>query len=41
LEAPINRVTGWDIHMPFFSREQSYLPSVDRIVMAARETLSF
>jgi len=27
--------------MPFFSREQSYLPSVDRIVMAARETLSF
>jgi pyruvate dehydrogenase E1 component beta subunit len=41
LEAPVNRVAGWDIHMPFFAREQSYLPSVERIAAAARHTLEF
>jgi len=39
LEAPIRRVTGFDIHVPFFAREQAYLPDVPRIVRAARETL--
>lgn len=41
LEAPINRVTGFDTHMPYFAREQDYLPSADRIVAEARETLAF
>ncbi len=39
LEAPVGRVTGFDIHVPFFAREQAYLPDVPRIVHAARETL--
>ncbi|MBK0400151.1 alpha-ketoacid dehydrogenase subunit beta [Limibaculum sp. M0105] len=39
LRAPICRVTGWDTHVPFFAREQSYLPSPQRIFDAARELL--
>lgn len=39
LEAPIERVTGFDIVVPLFSREKSYLPSVPRIVRAVRRTL--
>ncbi len=41
LEAPVVRVTGWDIQVPLFSREQEYLPDVDRILQAAREVLRF
>ncbi len=41
LEAPIRRVTGFDIVIPLFQREKDYIPSVDRIMQAARETLSF
>jgi pyruvate dehydrogenase E1 component beta subunit len=40
LEAPIERVTGFDIIIPYFSREKSYLPGVQRIVAAARRTLT-
>jgi pyruvate dehydrogenase E1 component beta subunit len=40
LEAPIERVTGFDIIIPYFSREKSYLPSVKRITAAARKTFS-
>lgn len=40
LEAPIKRVTGFDIVVPLFAREQAYLPNTDRILRAARETLS-
>jgi len=40
LEAPIQRVTGYDVHMPFFAREQAYLPDVKRIVDAAHRTLA-
>jgi pyruvate dehydrogenase E1 component beta subunit len=40
LEAPIKRVTGFDIIVPLFAREQAYLPDVDRVLGAARETLS-
>jgi len=40
LEAPIERVTGFDLIIPYFSREKSYLPSVQRIVAAARRTLN-
>lgn len=39
LEAPIQRVTGYDIIFPFFAREHAYLPDVPRIVHAAREVL--
>jgi len=40
LEAPVERVTGFDIIIPLFSREKSYIPDVDRIVRAARRTLT-
>jgi pyruvate dehydrogenase E1 component beta subunit len=40
LEAPIERVTGYDIVIPLFSREKAYLPSVGRILRAARKTLA-
>jgi len=40
LEAPIQRVTGYDVHVPYFAREQAYLPDIDRIVAAAREALN-
>jgi pyruvate dehydrogenase E1 component beta subunit len=39
LEAPIARVTGYDMPYPFFAREQAYLPSVQRIVSAVRRTM--
>lgn len=38
LEAPIERVAGFDAIIPYFSREKSYLPGVQRIVAAARRT---
>lgn len=40
LEAPIERVTGFDTIIPFFSREKSYLPGAERIAAAARRTLT-
>jgi pyruvate dehydrogenase E1 component beta subunit len=40
LQAPIRRVTGYDLIFPLFSRETAYLPNVGRIVRAARETLA-
>jgi pyruvate dehydrogenase E1 component beta subunit len=40
LEAPVVRVTGWDVQVPFFARERLYLPDVERIVAGAREVLS-
>ncbi len=41
LEAPVRRVTGFDIVIPYYQREQEYLPGVFRIVQAVRETLKF
>ena len=40
LEAPIERVTGYDIVIPLFSREKAYLPGVQRILRAARKVLA-
>jgi pyruvate dehydrogenase E1 component beta subunit len=40
LEAPIARVTGFDVVIPLFSLEKMYLPTTRRIVGAARKTLS-
>lgn len=39
LHAPVRRVTGWDTVFPLKRSEGHYLPSVDRIVQAAYETL--
>ncbi|MGO8944781.1 MAG: alpha-ketoacid dehydrogenase subunit beta [Syntrophobacteraceae bacterium] len=41
LEAPIRRATGFDIVIPYYQREQDYLPGVLRIKNAVRETLAF
>jgi len=35
LEAPIRRVTGYDVQFPYFARERAFLPNADRIVHAA------
>jgi pyruvate dehydrogenase E1 component beta subunit len=40
LEKPVARVTGFDVIIPFFSRENSYLPGVERIVRQARALLA-
>ncbi|MGD9305689.1 MAG: transketolase C-terminal domain-containing protein, partial [Desulfobacterales bacterium] len=40
LEAPIERVTGYDIIIPLFSREKAYLPSAQRIARSARKVLA-
>jgi pyruvate dehydrogenase E1 component beta subunit len=40
LEAPIKRVTGYDVVFPSFGYEKLYLPGVQRILTAARETLN-
>ncbi len=40
LEAPIERVTGYDIVIPLFNRENAYLPDTERILRAARKVLS-
>jgi pyruvate dehydrogenase E1 component beta subunit len=40
LEAPIQRVTGYDTVMPLFKLERDYIPSVRRIVDAVQLTLA-
>lgn len=40
LEAPIRRVTGFDIVIPLLAYEKAYLPGKERILRAARETLN-
>jgi pyruvate dehydrogenase E1 component beta subunit len=40
LEKPVARVTGFDVVIPFFSRENSYLPGAERIVRQARALLA-
>jgi pyruvate dehydrogenase E1 component beta subunit len=39
LRAPVRRVTGWDTIFPLKRSEGHYLPTVDRIVRVAQETL--
>lgn len=41
LLAPIERVSGYDITIPYPRLEEAFLPTVDRIVMAAHKTLAF
>lgn len=41
LLAPVTRVTGYDTVMPLPRLEQHYIPSVGRIVAAARKASEF
>src|SRR3546814_12864967 len=38
LVAPVERVTGYDTHIPLFRLEMKYPPSVDKIVAAAKRS---
>lgn len=40
LQAPVARVTGYDVPIPLFRLEMKYLPSVERIVAAARRLVA-
>jgi pyruvate dehydrogenase E1 component beta subunit len=41
LEAPVNRLTGYDVVTPYFGRENSYIPTADRVRRAILDTLDF
>ena len=41
LEAPVVRVTGWDVPYPPASLEDRYLPSVERIAAAVRDVVAY
>jgi 2-oxoisovalerate dehydrogenase E1 component beta subunit len=41
LEAPVLRVTGYDLPYPPATAEEHYLPSLDRILLSVRRTLTF
>jgi pyruvate dehydrogenase E1 component beta subunit len=41
LQAPVRRVTAFDIVYPGFARERGWLPGADRVLRAVRETLAF
>ena len=41
LEAPVRRVTGYDITVPYFGRESMYLPTQGQIRRAIEETIDF
>ena len=41
LQAPIERVTGFDIPMPLLKSEHYYLPNPKRIVMAVKKVMNF
>jgi len=40
LQAPVERVTGYDTHIPLFRLEMKYLPSVEKILAAVKRCLS-
>ena len=41
LQAPVERVTGFDIPVPLSKTEHYYLPNPKRIVMAVKKVMSF
>ncbi len=41
LEAPVNRVTHYDVVTPYFGRENAFLPNAPRIEQAIEQTLDF
>ncbi|WP_307395291.1 alpha-ketoacid dehydrogenase subunit beta [Bacillus horti] len=41
LRAPIERVTGFDVHVPLFALEDDYVPSVERIKKGIAKVMTF
>jgi len=41
LEAPIRRVTAWDVSFVGFARERAHIPDAGRVLATARETLAY
>jgi pyruvate dehydrogenase E1 component beta subunit len=41
LEAPVQRVTGFDTVMPLPKLEKYYLPSAERVIQAAKRAVNF
>jgi pyruvate dehydrogenase E1 component beta subunit len=41
LQAPVVRVTGYDVPYPYWQIEDAYMPSVERVVDAAHKVLEF
>jgi len=41
LRGPVLRVTGYDVPYPYWTLEDAYMPSVDRVVDAAERLLAF
>ncbi len=41
LEAPMLRVTGFDVIVPLLAREQAYLPDAPRLIEAVQKTMSY
>jgi len=40
LQGPVIRVTGYDVPYPYWQIEDAYMPSVERVVDAARRVLA-
>jgi pyruvate dehydrogenase E1 component beta subunit len=40
LEAPIERVTGFDVITPLFARENAYIPNAQRILRSAKKVMA-
>jgi pyruvate dehydrogenase E1 component beta subunit len=40
LEAPVERVTGYDVPFPLFAREEEYLPDAERVAAGIERALS-
>ena len=41
LRGPVIRVTGYDVPYPYWQIEDAYMPSVERVIDAARRLLEF
>ena len=41
LQAPVKRITGYDVVTPYFNREEHYIPDVARIRRGLEEVLDF
>ena len=41
LEAPVRRLTGYDIHFPYLQVEEHYLPNAEAIIHGVTETLAW
>jgi pyruvate dehydrogenase E1 component beta subunit len=41
LQAPVRRVTAWDVAFVGFARERAHIPDLPRVLAACRETLAY